>query len=51
MEYEIDGVRLTENPRSEEAHDVLEFRGLVRGWQPEERQEWIPPLLAGGNHR
>ncbi len=25
--------------------------GLVRGWQPEERQEWIPPLLACGNHR
>jgi hypothetical protein len=47
----IDGVRLAANPRSEEAHDVLEFRGLVRGWQPEERQEWIPPLLACGNHR
>ena len=27
----IDGVRLAANPRSEEAHDILEFRGLVRG--------------------
>jgi hypothetical protein len=45
----IDGVRLAANPRSEEAHDVLEFRGLVRGCQPEERQEWIPPLLTCGN--
>jgi hypothetical protein len=47
----IDGVQLAANPRSEETHDVLEFRGLVRGWQPEERQEWIPPLLTCGNHR
>ncbi len=23
----------------------------MRGWQPEERQEWIPPLLEYGNHR
>ena len=27
----IDGVRLAANPRSEETHDILEFRGLVRG--------------------
>ncbi len=47
----IDGVRLAANARSEEEHDVLEFRGLVRGCQPEERQEWIPPLLACGNQR
>ena len=37
------------------AHDILEFgaefRGLARASQPEERQGWIPPLLACGNHR
>ena len=49
--FKIDGVRLGTNPRSAAAHDALEFRGLVRGWQPEERQVWIPPLLACGNHR
>ena len=46
----IDGVRLAANPRSAVVYGMLEFRGLVRGWQPEERQVWIPPLLACGNH-
>ena len=42
---EIRGVRLADSPRSEAPHDRLEFRGIVRGWQPEERQKWISDLL------
>jgi hypothetical protein len=34
----IDGVRLSANPRSVEAHDILEFRRLVRECHPEERR-------------
>jgi len=41
----IRGVRLADSPRSEAPHDRLEFRGIVRGWQPEERQKWISDLL------
>jgi len=36
-----------ETPSSEAAHDRLEFKVLVRGWQPKERQEWIIRLLDG----
>ncbi len=36
---EIRGVRLADRPRSEAPHDRLEFRGIVRGCQPEERQK------------
>jgi hypothetical protein len=42
---EVRGVRLAGNPRSEAPHDRLEFRGIIRGWQPEERQKWISDLL------
>jgi hypothetical protein len=24
--------------------DKIEFQVLVRGWQPQERQVWIPPI-------
>ena len=42
---EVRGVRLAGNPRSGAPHDRLEFRDIVRGWQPEERQKWISELL------
>jgi hypothetical protein len=42
---EIKGVRLAGSPKSEAPHDRLEFRDIVRGWQPEERQKWISDLL------
>jgi hypothetical protein len=42
---EVRGVRITENPKSNAPHDRLEFRGIVRGCQPEERQKWISDLL------
>ena len=44
---EVGGVRITENPKSNAPHDRLEFRGIVRGCQPEERQKWISDLLEG----
>ena len=47
----IDGVRIAEHPRSDAPHDRLEFRGTVRGWQPEERQEWIAKLLGEEGER
>ena len=43
---EINGVTIAEHQRSEAPHDRLEFRGTVRGWQAEERQEWIAQLLG-----
>jgi hypothetical protein len=42
---EVRGVRITENLRSNAPHDRLEFRGIVRGCQSEERQKWISDLL------
>ena len=47
----VNGVRITENPRSDTLYDQLEFRGLVRGWQPEERQKWIAQLLGDKEHQ
>ena len=44
----INGVRIAEHPRSDAPHDRLEFRGTVRGWQQEERQEWTAKLLGEG---
>ena len=46
----IAGVRLAANPRSVTAQERLEFIGPVRVCQSEERQAWIPSLLASGNH-
>ena len=44
---EVRGVRLAEKPRSDSPpHDRLEFRGIVRGCQPEERGMDLRP--AGG---
>jgi len=48
---EVRGVRLAERPRSDALHDRLEFRGIVRGWQPEERQKWISDLLEDKRRR
>jgi hypothetical protein len=48
---EIRGVRLADWPRSDAPHDRLEFRGIVRGWQPEERQKWISELLEDQGQR
>jgi hypothetical protein len=45
---EVRGVRPAGSLRSGASHDRLEFRGIVRGWQPEERQKWISELLE--NH-
>jgi hypothetical protein len=42
---EVRGVRLAGSPSSDAPHDRLEFKGIVRGWQPEERQKWISELL------
>jgi hypothetical protein len=42
---EVRGVRLTGIPSSDVPHDRLEFKDIVRGWQPEERQKWISELL------
>jgi hypothetical protein len=42
---EVRGVRLSDSPKSDAPHDRLEFRGMVRGWQPEDRQKWISELL------
>ncbi len=47
----IDGVRIAEHPRSDAPHVRLEFRGTVRGRQPEERQEWIAKLLGEEEER
>ena len=33
---EVRGVRLAGSPSSDAPHDRLEFKGIVRGWQPEE---------------
>ena len=41
----VRGVRLAERPRSDDPHDRLEFKGIVRGCQPEEWQKWISDLL------
>ncbi len=48
---EIKGVRLADKPRSDAPHDCLEFVGLVRGWQPEERQKWISELSEDQGQR
>ena len=48
---EINGVRILEHPRSDTPHDRLEFKGTVRGWQSEERQEWIAQLLGDEEQR
>jgi hypothetical protein len=48
---EVRGVRLVDSPRSGAPHDRLEFRGIVRGWQPEERQKWISELLEDQGQR
>jgi hypothetical protein len=48
---EIRGMRLADSPRSDTPHDRLEFRGIVRGWQPEERQKWISDLLEDKGRR
>ena len=47
----INGVRIPEHPMSNEPHDRMEFKGTVRGWQSEERQEWIDKLLGEGEQR
>jgi len=51
LKSEVNVVRMEENPRSEAPYDRLEFRGIVRGWQPEERQKWISQLLRGCEHQ
>jgi hypothetical protein len=43
---EVRGMRLTQKPRSDAPHDLLKFWGIVRGCQPEERQEWISDQLG-----
>ncbi len=48
---EVRGVRITENPKSNTPHDRLEFRGIVRGCQAEERQKWISDLEDKGRQR
>ncbi len=48
---EVRGVRLADSPRSGAPHDLLEFSGIVRGWQPEERQKWISELLEDQGQR
>ena len=44
-------MRLSDIPRSGAPHDRLEFRGIVRGWQSEERQTWISTLLEDQGQR
>jgi hypothetical protein len=48
---EVIAVRMAETPRSELPYDRLEFRGTVRGCQPEERQKWISQVLRGSEHQ
>jgi hypothetical protein len=48
---EIRGVRLADRPRSDAPYDRLEFRGIVRGCQSEERQKWISDLMEDKGRR
>ncbi len=48
---EIRGVRLADRTRSDAPYDRLKFRGIVRGWQPEQRQKLISEMLEDQGQR